>query len=533
MAKRRLTECTEDGEYWYDEKAAQKVVRFFKNYLKHVKGQFAGQPFELTKWQKERIIEPLFGWKREDGTRRYRTVYVEVPKKNGKSTLAGGLGLYLTTADGEAGAEVYSAAGDKDQAAIVFELAAQMREQSPKLKKRTIKYRYSIVNPAHASAYKVISSDAFTKHGYNPSAILFDELHVQPNRDLWDTLTTGTISRAQPVTFAMSTAGFDRNSICWEQHDYATKILLGEIRDDSFLPVIYPPPPPRDKENEELDWTDPAVWKAANPNLGVSITMERLRSACKKAQQIPAFENTFRRLHLDEWTQQSSRWIQMRVWDETAGVVDIGAMEGMPCWAGLDLASSVDIAALVLCFEVNNIYKWLPFFWIPKARMADRIKKDRVPYDLWVKQGLVKATEGNVIDHAVIREDILKLRESFDIKEIAFDRWGAVEITQALKGEGLTMVPFGQGFYSMAGPTKELNKLLLQKRLHHGSNPVLRWMAGNVVVETDAAGNLKPNKAKSTARIDGIVAGIMALDRAMRKGGEEKSVYEEHGLRTL
>ena len=224
----------------------------------------------------------------------------------------------------------------------------------------------------------------------------------------------------------------------------------------------------------------------------------------------------------------------MRVWDESAGVVDIGTLEGMPCWGGLDLASTTDIAALVLTFLVGDCYKWLPFFWIPEEKMRDRVKRDRVPYDLWVKQGLVKATPGNVIDYQVIIADILKLRELFDVREVAFDRWGATKITQDLMEEGVTMVPFGQGYASMAAPTKELNSLLLQKRLHHGSHAVLRWMANNVVVRQDPAGNLKPDKAKSTSRIDGIVAGIMSLDRAVRLGsGDGKSVYDDRGLRLI
>lgn len=526
--RKRPVKRSSDGQFWFDKKEAELSCRFFEKYLRHSRGKLAGLPFKLTKWQSERIIKPLFGWKREeDGTRRYRTCYVEIPKKNGKSTTAAGVGLKLLLADGEAGPEVYSAAADKEQAGIVFNTAKEMRDTSPQLKKRTLQYKNSIVNPSVMGSYRVISAKSDTKHGFNPHGIIFDELHVQPNRELWDTLTAGVAAREQPLVFAMTTAGYDRNSICWEQHDYAEKVIAGDIKDDAFLGVIF-------GADEKDDWTDPKVWKKANPNLGVSVTMDYMRNACAKAKQIPAFENTFRRLHLNQWTQQASRWIQMRVWDETAGTVDLGRFEGMTCYGGLDLASTTDIAAFVLTFEIDGHYFWVPFFWIPSEKMQERVKRDRVPYDVWARQGLVKVTEGNVIDYKVIIADILKLREVFDLREVAFDRWGATKIMQDLMEEGITMVPFGQGYASMSSPTKELNNLLLGKKLHHGSNPVLRWMANNVVIRQDPAGNIKPDKSKSTSKIDGIVAGIMSLDRAIRKGeGSGPSVYEDRGLRTL
>jgi len=456
-----------------------------------------------------------------------------VPRKNGKTTVAAGVGLYLTTGDREPGAEVYSAAADREQAAIAFNLAGDMRDSSPALCSRTNRYRKSIVFPTTVSTYKVLSADAYTKHGLNPHGIIFDEVHAQPNRELWDTLTTATGARTQPVVLAITTAGYDRHSICWELHDYAVKVekgMRGErdgIIDHEFLPVIY-------GAGEEDNWQDPKVWEKANPNLGVSITKEYLAQACEKAKEIPAFENTFRRLHLNQWTQQSQRWLQMNVWDESAGTVDAAELEGMECYGALDLATTTDIAAMVLTFELNGLYKWLPFFWIPEAKMKERVKRDRVPYDLWVKQGLVKATEGNVIDYKVIVHDILTIRETYDLKELAFDRWGATKIMTDLQEEGVLMIPFGQGYASMTAPTKELNNLLLQKKIHHGSNPVLRWMANNVVVRQDPAGNIKPDKSKSTSKIDGIVAGIMSLDRAIRhNNGSVGSVYEERGVRTL
>lgn len=510
MAERRkLSPC---GKFWYDKKAAEFVVDFFTQFCKHVKGPMAGQPFVLDKWQADKIIRPLFGWKRvSDNTRRYRRCYIEIPRKSGKSTLVAGLGNYLLTADGEMGAEVYSAAGDRDQAAIVFDVARSMVEASPALKKRVESFRRSMVFHSTGSSYKVLSADAPSKHGLNASAILFDELHTQPNRELWDVLTTSTGARSQPLVIAITTAGYDRHSICWEQHDYAVKVLTGIIQDDSFLAVIY-------AADEKDDWTDPKVWAKANPGLGKSITLEYLQNEAKRAAEVPAYQNTFRRLHLNQWTEQETRWIDMAVWERNELSVNPDELEGRECFGGLDLASTTDIAAFNLTFPPkapDERWKTLWWFWVPEEGIAIRSKKDRVPYDIWERDGFITATEGNITDYDVIRRDIVKLKELYNIKEIAYDRWNATQLTTQLEGDGFTMVPFGQGFASMAAPTKELLGLLTGDRIAHGNNPVAKWMASNVTVRTDPAGNQKPDKGKSTEKIDGIVAEIMALGRAM------------------
>ena len=516
-------------DYHYDEVAAEMAVSFFESLLTHVKGEWAGQPFLLEDWQKDEIIRPLFGWKREDGTRRYRTAYIEVPRKNGKSSLSAGLGLFLLFADGEPGAEIYSAAGDREQANIVFGVAKAMVEEQPELAKLAKVYRKAIVVESTRSFYHVLSADAYTKHGLNAHGVIFDELHVQPNRDLWDVLKTSTGSRRQPLVVAITTAGFDRESICYELHEHARQVQEAIIEDDAFLPVVY-------AADESDDWLDEEVWRKANPNLGVSLKWEYLQEEAETAKQTPAYQNTFRRLHLNQWTQQETRWLPLEAWDACTAGVDAKLLEGSVCYGGLDLASSSDIASLVLCFPSergeDERLAWLPFFWIPREKMMERARKDRVPYDMWVEQGLITATEGNVIDYAVIVREIEELGERYNIREIAFDRWGAFQVSQALDGAGFTMVGFGQGFASMAGPTKELLRLVLDEKLAHGGHPVLRWMADNVVVSQDAAGNLKPNKQKSREKIDGIVAGIMALDRAMRHQGT-KSVYERRGILTL
>ncbi|HOX23564.1 MAG TPA: terminase large subunit, partial [Elusimicrobiales bacterium] len=466
-------------------------------YLTHVKGEWAGMPFKLERWQRE-IVRTLFGWKRPNGTRRYRTCYIEIPRKNGKSSLCAGLALYLLMADREPSAEVYSAAADREQASIIFDIAKSMVAVSNELNIRLKVFRKAIAYNKAMSSYKVLSADAYTKHGLNAHGIIFDELHAQPNRELWDVLATSTGARTQPLTVAITTAGFDRNSICWELHEYARRIKEGVIEDDSFLPVIY-------AAEEGDDWRDPNTWRKANPNIGVSISEDYLKRECAKAENVPAYENTFRRLHLNQWTQQESRWLPMAAWESCGGQVIPEMLKGKPCYAGLDLSSTTDITALVLAFPVDGMVKLLSYFWIPGDNLLERAKRDHAPYDLWVKQGLIYATDGNVIDYSFIVAKITELRKQYALKEIAFDRWGAAKIVQELTELGDTVVPFGQGFASMSGPSKELLRLVLAGKLQHGGNPVLRWMADNAVAKTDPAGNIKPDKAKSTQRIDGIV----------------------------
>lgn len=529
--KRGASKAGVPGElgYWFDERAARGAVNFFEKLLVHVKGEWAGQPFELQDWQREKIVEPLFGWKREDGTRRYRTAYIEVPRKNGKSTLAAGLALYLLFADGEFGAEVYSAAADKDQAAIVYELAKQMVEATPMLAKRAEVFKRSMMVQEANASYRVLSADAYTKHGLNAHGVVIDELHAQPTRDLVDVLVTSTGARRQPLVVMITTAGFDRESVCWEYHEYARQVVEGIIEDDSFFGFIAA----ADKDD---DWLDESIWEKANPGYGVTVKPDYLRQEARRAEQTPAYQNTFRRLHLNQWTQQETRWLDVERWDACGDPLDLNLLKDAVCFGGLDLASNSDLAAFVLDFPSeageDERHVWLPFFFMPEEGIIEKGRQDRVAYDAWVRDGLIVATPGNVIDYAFIVAKIEELGEIYDIREIAFDRWGAFQVSQQLEGAGFTMVGFGQGFASMSGPTKDLLRLVLDGRLRHGGNPVLRWMADNLVVQSDAAGNVKPTKAKSRNKIDGMVAGVMALDRAVRHGGAA-SVYEGRGLLTL
>ncbi len=517
-------------EYYFDERAAELATLFIERLLVHIEGPLAGQPFLLEPWQRQ-IVRDLFGWKRtSDGARRYRFVYIEVPRGNGKSTFAAALALYLLVADGEFSAKVYSAAADKAQAAIVFETAEKMAAASAWLGPRVRAFRNRTMEYAKGGGrYIVLSADAFTKHGLNPHGIIFDELHAQPNRELYDVLKTAMGKRRQPMMIMITTAGYDRNSICWEQHEYARQVAAGIVDDPTFYPAIW-------CAEDGDDWTSPAVWRKANPNYGVSVREEFLRQECVTALASPAYQNTFRRLYLNQWTQQESRFLDMGAWDACGGAA-LPDLRGRVCFGGLDLATTTDIAALVLVFPPvveGEPFWWLPRFWIPGDAMIERVRRDRVQYDAWVRDGLVTATEGNVIDYGVIQRDIEALGLLYDIREVAFDRWGATQISQNLTAAGFEMVQMGQGFASMSAPTKELVRLVLSRGLGHGGHPVLRWMADNLAVVQDPAGNIKPSKAKSTQKIDGVVAGIMAQSRATVHGAAQAaSVYEERGIRTL
>ena len=506
-----------DGCY-YDAEAADRAVGFFRDCLTHVKGELAGKPFELDTWQ-ENIVATLFGWKLENGYRRFRTSYIEIPRKNGKSTLCAGLALYMLISDGEAGAEVYSAAAEREQASIVFDIAAQMGQAEPILREHTTTFRKSIATNT-GSSYKVLSADAYTKHGLNASAIIFDELHAQPNRDLWDVLSTSTGARTQPLTIAITTAGYDRNSICYQLHDYAIKVRDGIIKDQTFLPVIY-------AANEKDDFKLPETWAKANPALGVSIRTDYLEREAFKAAEMPSYENTFRRLHLNQWTEQAVRWLPMDRWDDANTFAEFGSR---PCWGGLDLASTTDIAALVLvCPDDDGGYDVMAWHWIPEENAHKRTKRDRVPYETWIKEKYITATEGDVIHFGAIREDILKIQEKYNLQDIAVDRWNSHQLVQELEAEGVSIALFGQGYRSMSSPSKTLEALVMGRHLHHGDNPVLRWMASNCAIESDPAANIKPSKKKSTEKIDSIVALVMAIARATA-GNETGSIYDDRGI---
>ena len=509
----------------------------------------------------------MFGTLKPNGYRQFNTAYIEIPKKMGKSELAAAVAILLCCGDGEERAEVYGCAADRQQASIVFEVAADMVRMCPALAKR-VKINASLKRMTYLptnSFYQVLSAEAYSKHGFNIHGVVFDELHTQPNRKLFDVMTKGSgDARMQPLYFLITTAGTDTHSICYETHQKAKDILEGRKIDPTFYPVIY-------GADESDDWTDPKVWKKANPSLGITVGIDKVKAACESAKQNPAEENSFRQLRLNQWVKQAVRWMPMEKWDRCAFATSEDDLGGRVCYGGLDLSSTTDITAFSLVFpprvvassislvppqaagfvhsaappfptqtaslglrgspDLDDKFVILPYFWIPEDNLDIRVRRDHVPYDVWERQGYLQTTEGNVVHYGYIEQFIERLGEKFNIREIAFDRWGAVQMVQNLEGMGFTVVPFGQGFKDMSPPTKELMKLVLEEKIAHGGHPVLRWMMDNIYIRTDPAGNIKPDKEKSTEKIDGAVATIMALDRAIRCGNDTSaSVYDSRGI---
>lgn len=517
---------------WFDAGTATKALDFFPACIHHVEGAKTGEPFLLEPWQ-QAIVANLFGWLRRDEIgrviRRYREVLLYVPRKNGKTPLAAGIGLYVLFCDAEEGQQDYIAAADREQAGMLFRQARGMVEREPELERRCKVYGggssasngKSIVREERNSFLRVISADASTKHGGNSHLVVIDELHAQPDRELVDVLTTSTASlnRAQPITMFITTADFHRPSICNEKHDYAVKVRDGVLRNPAFLPVIY-------EASLDDDWTDPAIWAKANPNLGVSVSEAYMREHAQKAKDVPAYENTFKRLHLNIKTQTDVRAISLELW--AAAVVDRPAEEELTkldWYGGLDLAATTDIAALAIAARWRGKTLIDCRFWAPADAARDRERRDRVPYETWARQEYLTLTQGPAIDYGVIRRDINDLWQERRIVEIAVDRWNALQIASELAGDGHEIILFGQGFASMTAPTKELLRLLVAGELAVVKNPVLDWMASNLATEEDAAGNLKPSKKRSTEKIDGVVAAIMAIGRLIAVESQDAEVF--------
>jgi phage terminase large subunit-like protein len=487
---------------------ARRAIRLINN-LTHTKGVSAGQPFDLRSWQR-RILEQLFRLG-PDGRRVYRQCLLMLPRKNGKTELAAALALYFLLFDGEQGAEVYSAAADKDQAALVFHVAAQMIRNDAELLAQCelVDSQKRIVHRASGSFYRAISAEAYSKHGFNASAVIYDELHAAPNRELWDVLTTSQGARDQPIMLAISTAGYDRHSILWELYAHAQKVRETPSLDPSFLPIVYEAP-------IDADWTDERVWRAANPALGDFRSLEEMRIACARAKEIPAQENTFRRLYLNQWTEQAARWISMVAWDACRVGGDRARLRGRRCYVGMDLSSTTDLTALVAVFpdDAGPGFDVLAQFFVPADNLAERVRRDRVPYDQWARDGALIATPGNVIDYEYVRQTLRAWRTEFDVREIAFDKWNAIDLVTRLQTQdGFTCVQIDQGFAALSGPTKSLETAVLSRALRHDGHPVLRWNLSNVAVDQDAMGNLKLSKKVSTERIDGASALVNAIHR--------------------
>lgn len=492
------------GNCTWDPLAAKHVLEFFAECLKLTSGKCAGQPFILPKWQAD-FVSTLYGWKRPDGTRRYREALFFVPRKNGKTETGAGLALYSLCCDLEAKPEIYSAANSREQASRIFEPAEIMVRNEPMLSQRltVVKGQKRIVNGANNGYYTAISAEAATSHGKNPHEVLFDELHTQKNRDLYDGLKSGMGARAQPLFVSLTTAGHDRHSICYEVWQYAKAVRDGVFTDPYFLPLLY-------QFEDGDDWSDEAVWRRCNPNLGVTISIDFLRTEFERAQSVPAYENTFRNLYLNQWTEQAVRWLSLDKWDACGG--DAGDLYGADCYGGLDLSATTDLSALALVFPLpdGRVAAKL-HFWVPEESARDREQRDRVPYSQWIRDGWITATPGRSVDYDYIRADLARLRTQHNLITLAIDPWNAQQLAKQLEGDGFKVGFMRQGFGSLSGPSKQLERLVVDQHLVHDNNPVLRWMAGNVAREIDAAENIKPSKSKSTERIDGIVALVMGL----------------------
>jgi len=505
----------------FDQEKADRAVNFVKQ-LTHTQGDWARQPFNILPWE-EKIIRDLFGTVNEDGTRQYREAYISTGRKNGKTELAAALAILCLYTDGENGAEIYANAGDRDQAAKVFEAARTMVDQNQTLSNvsKILASVHRIIYPKRNSYFRVLSHEAETKHGFNVHVAINDEVHVWPNRKLYTAMKTGIGARKQPLIINITTAGFDKHSLCWDLYDRAKKIISGVVNDPTFYPAIF-------ELDEGDDWKDEKNWYKANPGLGIYRELKEMRDFFKTACEVPSMENEFKRLYLNSWTEQETRWIPVERWDACDGRLDVEALRGLLCYGGLDLSSTTDLTAFVLCFPLGESFAFIPYFFIPQDTIRQRSERDRVPYAEWARQGHVIPTPGNVVDYEFVKAKIREVTKTYNLAEIAYDRWGATQISIQLQEDGVLVVPMGQGFASMSGPTKELEKLILGGRVIHGDNPVLRWMISNVVVKQDPAGNLKLDKGKSSDRIDGVVGMVMALDRAVRN--EHVSPYSQRGV---
>ncbi|MCZ8518875.1 terminase large subunit [Paenibacillus caseinilyticus] len=518
-----------DSEYYFDPEAADHAIDFFR-FLKHSKGEWGGHSFELEPWQ-HFIVGSIFGWKQKsDGMRRFRTAYIEVARKNGKSALISGIGLYLLIADGEPGAEVYTAATNMKQARIIHQESVRMVKASPALKKRIKSFKDNLFIENSASKYEPVAADADTLDGLNVHAALVDELHAHKKRALWDVLDTATGARRQPLMLAITTAGFDQSSFCFEQREYGEKVLNKTVQDDMLFAFIAAPDPGDDPFSVE-------TWKKANPNYGISVKENDLKRLARRAKEMPSSLNNFLTKRLNIWTQQADRWIDLELWDRNA---DDGRKEkellGRTCYGGLDLSSVSDITAWVMSFPREDdpeTVDILARFWVPEARLTDRRNRYADQYRAWKNKGLLQTTPGDAIDYAFVKAQVLKDAEIFGLEALNVDRlFQGYQMALELAEEGLTVVPMGQGFMSMAAPMMEFERRLRRNKIRHGGNAVLRWMADSMAVKKDPAGNVKPDKASSQGKIDGIVALVMSLDLVMRNE-DNRSTYEKRGVRQL
>lgn len=517
-------------ETFYDEKRANRPINFIEQYCVYTTNGVSyrcGENVKLTEWQKK-DIRKIYGTLSKKNKRQYRTVFLFLPKKNGKTSLAAYLALYHLFAEGEENPYILSVAADTSQAAICFNEAKKIVEQSPKLLNLTKNVTRNEIKTTKGGIYKVISSDAKTKHGFNVSCLLFDELHAQKDRELVDTLSGSGLAREQPLTFYITTAGYDKTSVCYQYYQYAKKVLKDPTVDPSFLPIIYEAP-------AKCDWKDPANWTKANPNYGITINTDEFEREFNKACEMPQEENRFKRLNLNLWTEQHTAWIPYHMWEDCKLVFDDQLISGLPCHAGLDLALVNDTSAFVLAFydRWNKRCYLKPYFYIDKETVQTRSTKDGVPYDIWAKNGNLILTPGNTTDYGTIEHHIVGLIKQYSIKSIGYDPKFAGQLVQNIMQTGIKITPVAQSHKVLNPAIAEFERMLKAKELQHPDCPILNWHASNVEISTNHEGLKKYWKPHETSRIDGISGAVMAIERLIREEIDqtsEKSIYESEGI---
>ena len=508
-------------KFYYDDKEATKAISFIEKFCTHTKGDKSGKSLLLEPFQKK-IVGDLFGWKnKKTNLRRYKVGLIQLPRKNGKTTLAASIILYVLFS-GERGNELYAAAGSRGQANIIFSICADMVRQNKHLSERAKVFRSSIVNESKGNFFKSISAESSTAHGFNAGFVLMDELHVQKNAELYQTLLTSQGARMQPLFISITTSGYDKNSIGFEVYNYAKKVQEGSILDDGFYSCIF-------EASKDDDISLESTWKKANPNYGISLRKDYMKREAQRAIDVPSYRNTFLRLHLNIWTDSQTAWLSHEEWMACHQDFDYSTLENMPCWGGLDLASTRDLTCLTLLFNVDGKFIFIPYIFIPEENAKKRSARDGVDYVAWLRDGHIFGTAGDVTDYSFIRAKVNELSKKYRIQSICYDRWNASQLVIDLQNDGATLDPFGQGFVSMSMPTKTLEAEILSKNIIHNNNPCMNWCMSNIALQEDPAGNIKPSKKASKDKIDPVVALVMALGSHLTTESGE-SIYDTRGV---
>ena len=530
QACQRHLEDLKRSDFYFDVDAAEHVIKFAE-FLKYSEGDVAGQKIILEPWQCF-IVGSIFGWKKNNGLRRFKKSYVQVSRKNSKSTLLGIVSLYALIADGESAGQVYTAATMRDQARITHQHSVRMAKSSPEIMELVKIYRDNITVPSTNSKFVPLGADADSLDGLNPSFCCMDELHASKNRKMWDVLVSAMGARSQPTLIAITTAGFNQTGICYEQYQYSKDILNNTIADETYFSYVA-------QIDEGDDWTDETVWIKSNPNLGKSVSLEYLQDECARAKHIPAAQNNFLTKHMDVWTQQHTVWIPLELWDKNfLNIITEEEMHNRRCYGALDLSSVSDMTSWTMAFPREDDPETLDFiyrFWCPESKLYDNANKYKDQYQTWAKQGYLLTTPGDAVDYKFIEAQVLKDAEQFNLVDMNLDRlFQGHQVGINLQQEGIEITSMGMGFVSFAAPMVEFERRILSKKMNHANHPIIRWMIGNMSVVSDPIGNLKPDKISSQGKIDGIITMIMSLDRAMRHIDEDTgSAYDNYDVREL